>query len=139
MTEKKYGKYVMKPPIFKSDKEVGISINFRDKVDFGEADFSMVWMLVTKPNIMEKVSHSHYFDQFLLFLGSNSMDVEDFGAEIELSLGEEEEKHTINSPTVVYVPAGLIHNPINFKKVDKPIVFQEMMLARSYGKKPPSE
>ena len=40
---------------------------------------------------------------------SDPMDYKDFGAEVELYLGEEGEKHLITQTTFVYVPKELIH------------------------------
>jgi hypothetical protein len=61
------------------------------------------------------------------------MDVRDFGgAEIELCLGKEQEKHIITSPVIVPMPKGLSHGPLNFKKLPKPIIFLEVMLTRKY-------
>jgi len=38
-----------------------------------------------------------------------------FDAEIALFLGQEYEKHTIMQATVLYIPRGLEHNPLDFK------------------------
>ena len=47
-------------------------------------------------------------------------------------MGEEQELHIINKPTIVYFPKGLLHCPLNFKKIDKPILFQKFWLAPKY-------
>ena len=91
---------------------------------------------VDKPFLMEKVPHTHPCDEFLCFFGGNAMKVRDFGAEIELYLGEELEKHVITSPTVVYVPKDLPHCPLNFKVIEQPIVFMAIILGHKYIKKP---
>jgi hypothetical protein len=49
-----------------------------------------------------------------------------------LVMGEEEETHLINTTTWVYVPGGLLHCPLNFRKVDKPIMFGHIMFAPMY-------
>jgi len=59
-----------------------------------------------------------------------------FGAEIELYLGEELEKHVITCSTVVYVPKDLPHCPLNFKVIEQPIVFMAIILGNKYVKKP---
>jgi hypothetical protein len=83
---------------------------------------------------MEETPHSHDFDFYLFFLGRDDMG--DLGAEIELGLGKEQEIHTITTPTSVYVPKGLVHCPLNFKRVDKPILFVHALLAAKYTKMP---
>ena len=55
-------------------------------------------------------------------------------AEIEMSFGEEGEKYIINSPTTVYIPKGLVHCPLDFKRVDKPVLFIHATLAPRYKK-----
>jgi hypothetical protein len=69
---------------------------------------------------------------YLYFLGKDNM--EDLGAEIEMGLGKEQEIHTITTPASVYVPKGLIHCPLNFKRVDKPILFVHAVIAPKYTK-----
>ena len=58
------------------------------------------------------------------------MNFKEFGSEVELVMGEEEETYLINTTTWVYVPAGLLHCPLNFKKVDKPIMFGHIMCCK---------
>jgi hypothetical protein len=87
---------------------------------------------------MDEEPHSHDFDEFLCFLGSNPEDPEDFGAEIEVSLGEEGEKQIINTATVVCIPKGMIHYPVNFKKIDKPVLFCNIYMSPEYEKNPVS-
>ena len=59
----------------------------------------------------------------------------DFGAEVELILGEGkgQEKHIIDTTSVVYIPKGLAHLPITFEKVDKPFLFGHLLLAPVYS------
>jgi len=67
-------------------------------------------------------------------MGGNATDLWDFGAEVELTLGEgkEAEMYLINSPTNVYVPKGLPHGPLYFKKIDKPIMFNNIVFVPRY-------
>jgi hypothetical protein len=77
----------------------------------------------TRPHVMVKETHVHDCDEYLFFLGTNFSDMNDFDAEVWLYMGEEGEKHVITSPTIVYVPARLVHCPLNFVKVNKPVFF----------------
>ena len=63
--------------------------------------------------------HSHDFDEYLLFLGTNQKDPRDLGGEVELWLGGE--KHVITKSCAVFIPAGIKHAPIYFKRIDTPI------------------
>jgi hypothetical protein len=51
---------------------------------------------------------------------------------VELWLGEEQEKHIIDATSVVHIPKGLIHGPLIYRRVDKPIIFVDAFLAPIY-------
>jgi hypothetical protein len=55
-------------------------------------------------------------------------------AEIEIGLGPEREIHTITSPTAVFIPKGMVHCPLDFKRVDKPILLLHTSIASDYVK-----
>jgi hypothetical protein len=84
---------------------------------------------------MEDAPHSHDFDMYLYFLGVN--DLGEMDAEIEMGLGEEQEIHKITTPASVYIPKGLVHCPLKFIRVDKPILFVHATLAPKYIKGSP--
>jgi hypothetical protein len=67
--------------------------------------------------------HTHVGDQFLAFVGLDGERPNYLGAEIEISLGEEQEKHVIDVPSLVICRAGFTHGPIVTKKVDRPFGF----------------
>jgi hypothetical protein len=77
----------------------------------------------TKLYIMVKDTHVHDCDEYLFFLGTNFADMNNFDAKVWLYMGEEGEKYIIKSPTIVYIPAKLVHCPLNFVKVNKPVFF----------------
>jgi len=54
---------------------------------------------------------------------------------VEIWLGEEMEKHTITESTIVHVPAGLLHCPMNYKRISKPIMLINITLGGEYVKK----
>lgn len=76
-----------------------------------------------KPFVMVENTHIHDCDEYLFFMGANFADLNEFDAEIELYMGEEGEIHIIKSPTIVYIPAKLVHCPLKFVKVAKPVLF----------------
>ena len=65
--------------------------------------------------------HNHDFDEYLVFLGTNPADPSDLGGEVEIWLGDEE-KHTLTKSCAVFVPRGVYHTPLIFKRVDRPIM-----------------
>jgi hypothetical protein len=130
MDKTKYGKYILRNAFKKHHQLEGLSANG----DEMEADCILTHHVFYKPELVLKQSHYHDdFMQILCFLGTNPMDVRDFGgAVIELYLGKEEEKHIIDSPVIVPLPKGMPHGPLNFKKIPKPVIFLEIMLTRKY-------
>jgi hypothetical protein len=73
-------------------------------------------------------SHKHVSDQVLAFVGLDDKRPNYLGAEIEIALGEEQEKHIINAPSFVICKAGFAHAPIVTKKVDRPFGFYSVRL-----------
>jgi hypothetical protein len=94
------------------------------------AGINMGWQMFVEPYKMELESHHHDTDEYLIFLGATLPDlVGSFDAEIELFLGKEYEKHTITQATVLYIPRGLEHNPLDIKRLGKPMMFSALQLA----------
>jgi mannose-6-phosphate isomerase-like protein (cupin superfamily) len=103
---------------------------FRGESDLPGAKINMGWQIFVKPYRLELESHHHDTDEYLFFLGSTLPDLAgSFDAEIEYFVGKEYEKHTITKATVLYVPAGLEHNPCDIKRVGKPLLFSALQLA----------
>lgn len=109
--------------------------------DFGNMDFSMSWWAITEPFEMVTECHAHDFPQFLIFVGGDLTNMPDLGGEVELTLsldGKDLEKFLITEATTVYVPAGLYHCPLNFKKINdpkKPILFHDLFFSAEYKRK----
>ncbi len=138
MARTKYGKYILKDTKGKSSSQKTAAITpvvLEGLPDWGGIQHRMKWSFVSQPTVAEDESHSHDFDEFLIFLSSNPANEYDFGAEVELMLGSEKEKQTINTPTVVCIPKGLVHGPLNFKTITKPILFCHIYLTPEYVKK----
>lgn len=138
MAKGKYDKYFIKKPIVPGkfcDRLVFFSRNYEA---VGEKNFSVLWNCITEPFLMVNDPHSHDFDQFLHFYGADSMNIAEFDAVVEISLGEEGEKHIITEPTVLHIPKDTIHCPLEFKVVNKPIIFMNVVLAPEYVGGPPA-
>jgi len=127
----KYGKYIITKDIYRTIPEEYTGTSLLSHNGELKADLSMGYHCVTKP-ILFSETHRHNNEEVLCFIGGNPRDITDLGAEIEMTLGPEREKHVITQTACVSIPANLEHCPLNIKKVDKPIVFLEISLARSY-------
>jgi hypothetical protein len=67
--------------------------------------------------------HVHPYTEFLLFMGADTDDLSDLGAECELYMGKEMERHIITTPTVAIQPKGHAHCPLIVTRQDKPWIF----------------
>jgi hypothetical protein len=47
----------------------------------------------------------------------------DLGAEVEMHLGPEIEKHIFNKSTIIWIPANFIHSPWKPLKTTRPWIF----------------
>jgi hypothetical protein len=92
-----------------------------------DADCSIGYHCIAKDMSFDE-PHSHPFPEMLCFFGGNPENINDFGAEVEFTIGGE--KHKITTPTVVSIPGNVDHCPIKIKKVTKPIVFLEVSMTR---------
>ena len=77
-------------------------------------------------------AHAHPFDEFLLFFGYDNESLNYLGADMELSVGKEQEQHTFSDPTIVVTPKGIAHCPLLTKKVYKPFGHFHLALAGDY-------
>jgi len=113
-----------------TDVVAGPQAYFRGESDLPGAKINMGWQMFVKPYRLELESHHHDTDEYLIFLGAELPDlVGSFDGEIELFLGKEYEKHTITEATLLYIPAGLEHNPLDIKRLSKPMLFSALQLA----------
>ena len=131
MAETKYGHHLTRECVTKGRRGKLVT-STRHLESFGGGNYSLDVIYISSPRIMIPEPHKHEFDQYLCFASANPDDPNDFDAEIELSLGEEQEKHIINSPTVAHVSAGLSHGPLNFARVNKPVLFVDVAITGKY-------
>jgi len=74
----------------------------------------------------------HPYDECLVFESTDNSDILHLGAEISVELGEEREEHVFTEPSVVLVPKGTPHGPVNVRKLDNTIVHYSIGLAAAY-------
>jgi hypothetical protein len=73
----------------------------------------------------DKPPHSHECDEIFLFMGTNPKNREELNAEVEFWIGEGKgtEIITLITSGLVFVPKGLVHLPLFFKNVKKPLLW----------------
>ncbi len=135
MSDTKYGKYIvtqLKPniaeapwtnPVQDVEKGRGGRMLFLDsEVVPGAFYVETVWALPHKPekepgNVAEP--HKHDYDEVLGLFGSDMNDPHELFGEVEFWLGDE--KHILTKTCLVFIPRGLMHCPLIYRRIDKPI------------------
>jgi len=141
MPETKYGKLFNREP-FKQPRNPQViqpMVHLNGEKDGEGADITISVSFITQPFRMIKEPHKHDRDQFIMFMGNNPEDVNEFGGEAVMTLGTEGEKHIINSPTVLHIPKGMVHGPLDWTKIDKPLRMVDIYLGPVYIRKGPNE
>lgn len=65
--------------------------------------------------------HSHEFDEVLLLAGTNKDNPHDLDGEIEIWI--EDEQYIITKGCMIFIPKGIKHCPIIFRKINRPVYF----------------
>ncbi|MCR4394210.1 MAG: hypothetical protein NUV31_07585 [Dehalococcoidales bacterium] len=138
----KYEKYIIREPIVKGKSFPEIHI-CGDSHPYGKENCpgslfpnfpnEVTLFTIVEPCVIS-AKHAHDYDELLFFIGGNPTNFFDYQAEAEISLGDEDEKYLINTTTIIYVPKGLMHCPIHFKKVTKPVMFMHICSASAYAR-----
>ena len=120
----KYDKYFITEPKPGDDRHVDTElVKFPIYVDSevieGANYFMAASHLGTTGRGAPPFEHTHDFDEYLVFLGTNQKDPRNLGAEVEFWI--DGEKHIITKSSAVFIPAGIKHAPIYFKRIDTPI------------------
>ena len=70
--------------------------------------------------------HTHDYDEVIIHLGTNPDDKEDLGAEIEIMM--DGKPLTINKTSCLFVPKGVKHGPLTWKRFTRPHIEMTVML-----------
>lgn len=136
MSDSRWGRYIISEPKFVTDlafhdfsKVSGFTFPdevYLDKDLLAEADTWLDLAWVWDKTVPEELpgAHSHPFPEIVLLVGSDAKNLRDLGGEVEWGMGEGEESETftLTATTAIYVPAGLLHGPLIFGRVDRPIL-----------------
>lgn len=63
--------------------------------------------------------HRHDYDEVVAYVGTNLDDPYDLGGEIEFWI--DGKQNIIDKSFVAFIPAGIEHCPLSFRRIDKPI------------------
>jgi mannose-6-phosphate isomerase-like protein (cupin superfamily) len=98
--------------------------------DFFYVDAHWLWRGGSEKQV--ELPHTHDFDEVLCFVGSRREDPWDLGGEISIRL--DDEPHVLKRSCLIYIPAGTRHCPIQFTRVDTPILFASIAPTRHYSR-----
>jgi hypothetical protein len=144
MAETRYGKYIIydarkpvtedAPPPPPAGEKTGHMVLYSDDTVIPGSFYlncALIWK--ASGNGSPGAAHTHEdYDEYVGFMGSNPEDPHDLCGEIEFWLGDE--KHILTKSCAVFIPRGLAHCPVYFRKVDRPIFFFSTAPTTIYGK-----
>ena len=121
MDEKKYEKLIMTDFNTEKDQIGTLLFSLDEKVISNIPFFTETAWVWPKPDkiVMEEKSHSHPFEEVVTLFGTDPENPKDLCGEVEFWMGDE--KYMITQSCIIYVPKGIMHCPLIFHKVDRPI------------------
>ncbi len=93
-----------------------------------------VWVVGSIPR--SHPEHTHEHDEIVGFIGSNMDDPNDLGGEIDFII--DGVKTTITKTCFIYVPAGVKHGGLCFRKINRPVFQIAMSTQTIYSSVPPT-
>lgn len=127
MGETKYGDCVRTLPISRMRDHELMHVGARE---LGGFNCSIIYAFAFQTGItgLSTKPHVHDYDEAIFFIGSDPNNFSDLGAEVEFSIGEEQEKHVFDRPTAVVIPRGLPHCPIVTRRIERPYLCMAVSL-----------
>lgn len=140
MAESKYDKYILEEPWgiihpgTPPDAPVYIGIGQHEPVKGWDEPLTQVLRPIYRAFKFIPAPHQHKVAEILYFIGGDPMNFKEFGAEVKFTIGEgaDAKEYIITKTTWVYVPSMVPHCPLEFTRVDKPIMFGHIMFAPSF-------
>lgn len=96
-----------------------------------------VWLWSGSVEGSTEEPHVHDFDEIIGFVGCNPESPHDLDGEIELWL--EDEQYIITRSCLVFIPKGLKHCPMIFKRIEKPVLLMTIANRGMYGRESKDE
>ena len=116
---------IMRPAKFGVGPGNGDEIVWLYGPDLEGFKINFTWGLYSQCGKWHRGGESHYHPEaeILCFIGLDPEKLDYLGAELELGMGKDLERHVFNKPTVVVCPGGFPHLPLITRWVDKPYGF----------------
>lgn len=105
-------------------------------MDIPGSTHNVRFQVLQGPVYLEREPHFHREEEYPIFLGAIMPDVFDFDTEINFYMGDDLDamkKYVITKPAIIHVPACTWHCPLDFRRVDWPILFQAGLTHGKFG------
>ncbi len=132
MSKIDYEKYLVRKPIYEAGAgykgRQSPTMTYMSSAQVPEANYYIEFGWIYKipepnPHIHE---HVHNYDEIVLHIGGDPDNPEDLGGEIEFYVGGQ--PLTFNTSTGAFLPAGVSHGPLIWKKFSHPHIEMAIML-----------
>jgi len=136
MPKFKHEKFVVRKPVYEvapkfevKGRIPAMTLMSGDLVPGSKMYIETGWVLGMpdpNPHIGE---HTHDYDEIILHIGTDPRNPEDLGAEIDIDLDGRPVR--IDSTSAIYVPKGVKHGPLVWKKCNRPHLEMTIMIGAS--------
>jgi len=75
--------------------------------------------------------HTHRYDEVIAFFGTDPENLNDLGAVIEFWI--DGERNLMNQTFMAFIPAGVVHNPLNILQITRPVFHFAVGPGKMYG------
>ena len=103
--------------------------------DFFYVDCYCLWQGGSESKL--DIPHIHDSDEVIGLVGTNPDDPYDLGGEVAVWL--DNERQVLTRTSLIYIPAGTLHCPIQFLRIDRPIYYFTVSPTGTYRRIPASE
>jgi len=135
MAEVDYSKYMIRKPLFKMGGGItgrqspAMTYMSNELIPGCNVYLELSWIKdIPKPNPY-LFAHTHQQDMVVMYIGNTPENPEYLGGEIEYYLGGQ--SLTFNRTAAIYIPKGVPHGPVIWKKFEKPHL--ELILIKDGG------
>ena len=103
--------------------------------DLEGMDVNFTWGLYSQPGKWHRggEAHTHPEEEILIFVSLDPDSIEDVGAEVEIAMGENDERHFSHKSFAAICPKGFPHLPVITRWVDKPYAFFVICLSATHA------
>ena len=133
MSEINYEKYFVKEPVYEvipveevTGRHPSMTVMSSNLVPECNNYVEIGWV-IDMPNPRTHIDeHVHDYDEIVIHMGADPENREDLGGEIEFMVGGQ--PLTINKTSAVFVPRGVRHGPLTWKRFDRPHIEMAIMV-----------